>query len=336
MSRPDGQAPEEAFFKAALSKWSQHRDTIPAPWHTAAIDLDVAFMEARLRFQRIAPDPAPALAARWGVARTTAWRRTRHMSMTVEPSRNDVQQAATTEPLPAHVLADDCNSSATECNHGETQPATMTPVAMFSAPVEREQEGDKNTSKPAKAGGGAEEVCADLLKAMHAIALEHDPKARLQRVTTHETRIARTLKGVAKEAKAAGKAPAELILDGWRWWWANPRAYLREQYPGAAAYPIVLQAEKVLKYASAWAEVEAARYVPTADEALDAVIEVGSKAAGARYPAVAHVISEVFVQNMGARLEKMRENQQQERMRAVWRTAYDSRVTRPALSLVAR
>lgn len=335
MSRADGQAPEEAFFKAALSKWSQHRDTIPAPWHTAAIDLDVAFMEARLRFQRIAPDPAPALAARWGVARTTAWRRTRHMSMTVEPSRNDVQQAATTEPLPAHVLADDCNSSATECNHSATQPATMTPVTMFSGPVEREQEGDKNTSKPAKAGGGAEEVCADLLKAMHAIALEHDPKARLQRVTTHETRIARTLKGVAKEAKAAGKAPAELILDGWRWWWANPRAYLREQYPGAAAYPIVLQAEKVLKYASAWAEVEAARYVPTADEALDAVLEVGCADAEARYPAAARAIRQAFDFEMGGNLARMRNPKDPDRMRAAWSAGYAKYLT-PKLALVAR
>ncbi len=157
MSRPDGQGPEEAFFKAAISKWSQHRDTIPAPWHAAAIDLDVAFLEARLRFQRIAPDPAPALAARWGVARTTAWRRTRHMLAGDATVRNDVQPPATSEPVVAPVLAVECNTDATACNQGATEPATMTPVAMFSAPVEREEEGDKNTKTRAKRAGWSDE-----------------------------------------------------------------------------------------------------------------------------------------------------------------------------------
>ena len=209
-------------------------------------------------------------------------------------------------------------------------------VLVLEAPKREREIQTENTNKPAKAGGVSEEACAELLKAMHAIALEHDPKARLQRVSTHDKRISRALKGVAKDAKAVGKTPAELILDGWRWWWANPNDFLRARYPGAEAYPIVLQAEKALKYAAAWAEVEAAKYVPTADEALDAVIEVGSKDAAARFPAVAHVISEVFVQIMGAKLDKMRENPQQERMRTVWRTAYDARVNRPALALVAR
>ena len=113
----------------------------------------------------------------------------------------------------------------------------------------------------------------DPLPGQNQIRHYHDPKARLQRVSTHDKRISRALKHVAKDAKAVGKTPAELILDGWRWWWANPNDFLRARYPGAEAYPIVLQAEKALKYAAAWAEVEAAKYVPTADEALDGLAQ---------------------------------------------------------------
>ena len=352
MSRADGQAPWTAVPHTVYERWVLTAEK-PFPEEDAALDFEHLTRCAIHRGHEM--PSARALAARWGWSADKADRLARRLRKPGDPlplrSRaevvrrscgGDAEVVRQSEPENVGPIVPECGGDAEvvrrSCGGDAEHVAGNEPVqALLLAPKNQEENNqEEHTSKPAKAGGGAEEVCADLLKAMHAIALEHDPKARLQRVTTHETRIARTLKGVAKEAKAAGKSPAELILDGWRWWWANPRAYLREQYPGAAAYPIVLQAEKVLKYAAAWAEVEAARYIPTADEALDAVIEVGSKAAGARYPAVAHVISEVFVQIMGARLEKMRENPQQERMRAVWRTAYDSRVTRPALSLVAR
>ncbi len=299
-----------------------HLQGLPKPWPSTAMLLDLDLWVDRVNHGGQAMPGRRCLASRWGVGERTArtvidrWR---------EASPVALYASGGPAPRPAEGPA--------------SVPGlfgNMQPVGIVEAPQTTDiQTSDKNTSKPAKAGGGAEEVCADLLKAMHAIALEHDPKARLQRVTTHETRIARTLKGVAKEAKAAGKAPAELILDGWRWWWANPRAYLREQYPGAAAYPIVLQAEKVLKYASAWAEVEAARYVPTADEALDAVLEVGCAEAEARYPAAARAIRQAFDFEMGGNLARMRNPKDPDRMRAAWSAGYAKYLT-PKLALVAR
>ena len=335
MSRPDGQAPEEAFFKAAISKWSQHRDTIPAPWHAAAIDLDVAFLEARLRFQRIAPDPAPALAARWGVARTTAWRRTRHMLAGDATARNDVQPAATTEPVVAHVLAVECNTDATTCNQGATESATMTPVAMFSAPVEREQEGDKNTNKPAKAGGVSLEDIQSMLDEMHAIAKAVDPRARLQSAEELAPAVMRTLKDLAPIAKSRKTTTRALIIDIWQWWWNGDNPWYRENRRAGVGYTTLFRPANARKYLTESKGWHAARYIPTADEALDAVIEVGCSEAEARYPAAARAIRQAFDYEMYGDLARMRAPKDPDRMRAAWASGFAKYLT-PKLALVAR
>ena len=351
MSRPDGQAPWSAVPHTVYERWVLTAAK-PFPEEDAACDFEHLTRCAIHRGHEM--PSARALAARWGWSADKADRLARRLRKPGDPlpSRSraevvrrscggDAEVVRQSEPENVGPIVPECGGDAEvmrrSCGGDAEHVAGNEPVqALLLAPKNQEENNqEEHTSKPAKAGGGAEEVCADLLKAMHAIALEHDPKARLQRVTTHETRIARTLKGVAKEAKAAGKAPAELILDGWRWWWANPRAYLREQYPGAAAYPIVLQAEKVLKYASAWAEVEAARYVPTADEALDAVLEVGCADAEARYPAAARAIRQAFDFEMGGNLARMRNPKDPDRMRAAWSTGYAKYLT-PKLALVAR
>lgn len=335
MSRPDGQAPEEAFFKAAISKWSQHRDTLPAPWHAAAIDLDVAFLEARLRFQRIAPDPAPALAARWGVARTTAWRRTRHMLAGDATARNDVQQAATAEPVVEQVLAVECNTDATACNQGATEPATMTPVAMFSAPVEREEEGDKKTKTRAKRAGWSDEQVQQVLSEMHAIALQHNPAARPPNFGTFAPKVRAAAASLRDLAKDSGLTGRELIIAAWSWWWVNPNEKVRETRRGAEGYTTCLRPVNCPVYAEMWLAREAEKYVPTADEALDAVLEVGCSGAEARYPAAARAIRQAFDYEMYGDLARMRAPKDPAKMRAAWVAGYTKHLT-PKLSLVAR
>lgn len=336
MSRADGQAPEEAFFKAAISKWSQHRDTIPAPWHSAAIDLDVAFMEARLRFQRIAPDPAPALAARWGVARTTAWRRTRHMLAGHETPRNDAQPAATAEPVVAHVLAVECNTDATACNQGATEAATMSPVALFSAPVEGEQEGDKNTIKPAKAGGVSLDDIQSMLDEMHAIAKAVDPSARRQGAKGLAPAVMRTLKFLAPTARATNTTTRAIIIELWRWWWSDDNKWLRERRPGAKSYTTMFRPCNVETYLVDSDNWRAARYIPTADEALDAVLEVGCAAAEQRYPAGAKAIRQTFDYAMGGDLARMRSPKDPAKMRSAWASGLTKYLNAPALALVSR
>jgi hypothetical protein len=333
VSRPDGQAPEEAFFKAAISKWSQHRETIPAPWHAAAIDLDVAFLEARLRFQRIAPDPAPALAARWGVARTTAWRRTRHMLAGDATARNDVQPPATAEPVVAPVLAVECNTDATACNQGATEPATMTPVAMFSAPVEREEEGDKNTIMPAKAG---QKVAEQLWEAMEDERQRHAPGKRLA-FAPRQDEVGAALRNIAATAKDIGVTPAEAIMMGWKWWWQGPNPWWRDTIKPATAPETFLRKKHtrdIVRSAAVW---QAEKYIPTADEALDAVIEVGCSGAEARYPAAARAIRQTFDFEMSGDLARMRNHPDPAKVRARWSAGYAKYLTpKPTLALVAR
>jgi hypothetical protein len=213
----------------------------------------------------------------------------------------------------------------------------MQPVGIVEAPQTADiQTADKNTSKPAKAGGVSLEDIQSMLDEMHAIAKAVDPKARLQSAEELAPAVMRTLKDLAPIAKSRKTTTRALIIDIWQWWWNGDNPWYRENRRAGVGYTTLFRPANARKYLTESKGWHAARYIPTADEARDAVIEVGSKEAGARFPAVAHVISEVFVQNMGAKLDKMRENPQQERMRTVWRTAYDARVSRPALALVAR
>jgi hypothetical protein len=91
-------------------------------------------------------------------------------------------------------------------------------------------------------------------------------------------------------------------------------------------------ARKYLTESKGW---HAARYIPTADEALDAVLEVGCAEAEARYPAAARAIRQAFDFEMGGNLARMRNPKDPDRMRAAWSAGYAKYLT-PKLALVAR
>ena len=351
MSRADGQAPWTAVPHTVYERWVLTAGK-PFPEEDAALDFEHLTRCAIHRGHEM--PSARALAARWGWSADKADRLARRLRKPGDPlpSRSraevvrrscggDAEVVRQSEPENVGPIVPDCGGDAEvvrrSCGGDAEHVAGNEPVqALLLAPKNQEENNqEEHTSKPAKAGGVSLEDIQSMLDEMHAIAKAVDPGARRQTAQPLSAAVLRTLKALAPTARARKTTTRALILDLWRWWWSDDNKWLREKRPGSKGYTTLFRpanAENYLVDSDNW---HAARYVPTADEALDAVLEVGCSAAEARYPAAARAIRQAFDFEMRGDLARMRAPKDPDRMRAAWSAGYAKYLT-PKLALVAR
>jgi hypothetical protein len=272
-------------MKTPLTTWGAIRDALPAPWPPEAVDLDLDWMAARQRYQGIAPEPAQALAARWGCGRHTAWRRLKALAAPATAC-NSVQQAAPPEVLTVDVLEGACTMPATACTMPATTASTRPTDAVLSAPVEVEVEVEfkqreseptpehpaqakpapaseaKKRTRKAKSEVLSDEAAQALLDRMHAIAAQVEPRTRkpaLGEVVKPMRYCAGELVALAQET---GRTPEGIIEAAWLWFWTNPDPWHRANLRGLRGYAAVLRPDNATSYAGRQADIEAAKAPP--------------------------------------------------------------------------
>lgn len=311
-ARTPAPSDERPWFKADIDAWALVRDRLPRPWPSALCMEDLKHLAARERFCRVAWDGQTALQERWGVSASTVKR---------------YLAAARSKAGP------DLDQTWTKAEPADSENAQQT--LILEAPKSESESESKNTIKPAKAGGVSLEDIQAMLDEMHAIAKAVEPGARRQTAQPLSAAVLRTLKALAPTARARKTTTRALILDLWRWWWSDDNKWLREKRPGSKGYTTMFRPCNVENYLVDSDNWRAARYIPTADEALDAVLEVGCGAAEQRYPAGAKAIRQTFDFEMSGDLNRMRNHSDPAKVRARWSAGYAKYLT-PKLSLVAR
>jgi hypothetical protein len=217
----------------------------------------------------------------------------------------------------------------------------LQPVAIAAAPQTTDiQTADKTKKTRAKAKPGTvsdEEVSA-ILAEMHAVLLPYYPSSKPPTISAQRNRIAFALNTLAEMSRETGRPARHLLIAGFRFMADENKGYWQRAFPVPSKwYEVGCQAEKVKSHAEAALQLEAATYIPTADEALDAVIEVGCSGAEQRYPAGARCIRQTFDYAMGGDLNRMRNHPDPAKVRARWSAGYAKYLTpKPTLALVAR
>jgi len=207
---------------------------------------------------------------------------------------------------------------------------------ILEAPKSESESESKNTIKPAKAGGVSLEDIQAMLDEMHAIAKAVEPRARRQSAEELAPAVLRTLKDLAPLAKSRKTTTRALIIDIWQWWWNGDNPWYRENRRAGVGYTTLFRPANARKYLTESQGWQDARYIPTADEALDAVLEVGCGAAEQRYPAGAKAIRQTYDYAMGGDLARMRAPKDPAKMRAAWSAGFTKYLSAPALALVSR
>jgi len=264
------------WMKTPLTTWGAIRDALPAPWPPEAVDLDLDWMAARQRYLGIAPEPAQALAARWGCGRHTAWRRLKAITAPATAC-NSVQLAAPSEVLSVDVLDGAFTMPATACTMPATTASTMPTDAVLSAPVEVEVEVESNqresTPEPAHAAqaepapSSRDTKLIELWEAMEDVRVKHAPGNRLAakpRLSALRTAL-KAVKDVAAEAKLK---PEALLLTGWRYVWEGADPWLRETVGWPACARVFLRGQQAVTWTEAamvWQAKQAAKAPPAPD-----------------------------------------------------------------------
>jgi hypothetical protein len=325
----------------------------PFPEEDAACDFDHLTRCAIHRGHEM--PSARALAARWGWSADKADRLARALRKPGDPmpSRSraevvrrscggDAEVMRRSEDENVAPIAPDCGGAAEvlrmSCGGAAETVAENEPVqGVLLAPKnqeEKNQEGDKNTR--AKRAGWTDDQVQQVLNEMHAIELKHSPIANRPSFAVQAERVRAAAYSLKDLCKETGRPARELIIHAWEWWWSNPNPFCRETYRGAEGYKTCLRPKNCKGYASSGLTLQASKYIPTADEALDAVLEVGCSGAEARYPAGARCIRQTFDYAMGGDLARMRAPKDPAKMRAAWAAGFTKYLNAPALALVSR
>lgn len=347
MSRPEGQAledaPEAYWFKCDMDAWALVRDLLPRPWPVALCMQDLRYLEARERYRRAARDGQTALQVRWGVSASTVKRYLAAARAKAGPALDQPWTKAEPSEPHQHAIADDERTSpgpALDQPWTKAEPvASENPqqVQLLEAPKSESETEKQNTNKPAKAGGVSLDDIQSMLDEMHAIAKAVDPGARRQSAEELAPAVLRTLKDLAPLAKSRKTTTRAIIIDIWQWWWNGDNPWYRENRRAGVGYTTLFRPANARKYLTESQGWRDARYIPTADEALDAVIEVGCSGAEARYPAAARAIRQTFDFEMSGDLARMRNHPDPAKVRARWSAGYAKYLTpKPTLALVAR
>jgi len=224
--------------------------------------------------------------------------------------------------------------------HAEGTPVAQEPLFMgiVAAPQTSDiQTSDKSKNTRAKRAGWTDDQVQQVLNEMHAIELKHSPIANRPSFAVQAERVRAAAYSLKDLCKETGRPARELIISAWEWWWSNPNPFCRDTYRGAEGYKTCLRPKNCKGYAENGLTLQAAKYIPTADEALDAVIEVGCSGAEARYPAAARAIRQTFDFEMSGDLNRMRNHPDPAKVRARWSAGYAKYLTpKPTLALVAR
>jgi hypothetical protein len=196
----------------------------------------------------------------------------------------------------------------------------------------------KKTRAKAKPGTVSDEEVSAILAEMHAVLLPYYPSSKPPTISAQRNRIAFALNTLAEMSRETGRPARHLLIAGFRFMADENKGYWQRAFPVPSKwYEVGCQAEKVKSHAEAALQLEAATYIPTADEALDAVIEVGCSGAEARYPAAARAIRQTFDFEMSGDLARMRNHPDPAKVRARWSAGYAKYLTpKPTLALVAR
>lgn len=329
---------ERPWFKADIDAWALVRDRLPRPWPAALCMEDLKHLAARERFCRVAWDGQTALQERWGVSASTVKRYLAAARSKAGPALD--QPWTTAEPDEAHqapIVADERTSPGPALDQPWT---TAEPVAvqngqqvqLLEAPKSESESEIQNTIKPAKAG---QKDAEQLWEAMEDERQRHAPGKRLT-FGPRQDEVSAALRNIVPTAKELGVTPSEAIMMGWRWWWEGPNPWWRDTIKPATAPETFLRKKHtrdIVRLAAVW---QAERYIPTADEALDAVLEVGCGAAEQRYPAGAKAIRQTFDYAMGGDLARMRAPKDPAKMRSAWASGFTKYLNAPALALVSR
>lgn len=353
MSRPDGQAPWSPLPHTVWERWAL---SAPKPFDDEAAEADFVHL-TRCAIHRGHEMPsARALGTRWGWSADKADRLARRLRQPGDPmpSRSraevvrrscggDAEVVRRSDAQNVEPIAPDCGGGAEvvrkSCGGGAETVAENGPVqGVLLAPKNQEEKNqEEHTSKPAKAGGLSLEDIQSMLDEMHAIAKAVDPRARLQSAEELAPAVMRTLKDLAPIAKSRKTTTRALIIDIWQWWWNGDNPWYRENRRAGVGYTTLFRPANARKYLTESKGWHAARYIPTADEALDAVLEVGCSEAEARYPAAARAIRQAFDFEMYGDLARMRAPKDPQKMRAAWASGFTRYLSPPpALSLVSR
>jgi hypothetical protein len=196
----------------------------------------------------------------------------------------------------------------------------------------------KKTRAKAKPGTVSDEEVSAILAEMHAVLLPYYPSSKPPTISAQRNRIAFALNTLAEMSRETGRPARHLLIAGFRFMADENKGYWQRAFSVPSRwYEVGCQAEKVTSHAEAALQLEAATYIPTADEALDAVLEVGCSGAEARYPAGARCIRQTFDFEMSGDLNRMRNHPDPAKVRARWSAGYAKYLTpKPALALVAR
>jgi len=349
VSRPDGQAPWSAVPHTVYERWVLTAAK-PFPEEDAACDFDHLTRCAIHRGHEM--PSARALAARWGWSADKADRLARALRKPGDPmpSRSraevvrrscggDAEVMRRSEDENVAPIAPDCGGAAEvlrmSCGGAAETVAENEPVqCVLVAPKNQEEKNqEEHTIMPAKAG---QKVAQELWEAMEDERQRHAPGKRLA-FAPRQDEVGAALRNIAATAKDIGVTPAEAIMMGWKWWWQGPNPWWRDTIKPATAPETFLRKKHtrdIVRSAAVW---QAEKYIPTADEALDAVIEVGCSGAEARYPAAARAIRQTFDFEMSGDLARMRNHPDPAKVRARWSAGYAKYLTpKPTLALVAR
>jgi hypothetical protein len=335
---------------------------LPRPMSRAAMVLDLDFMVDR---RKMTGEPVPGvrlLSRRWGVGvkaarlAVEAWRRDSLVGRAeVEGHGEGHAQGHAQGHGEGHALSATMPMGSTSPEqeghaqgHGEGHaqghiegtPVAQEPLFMgiVAAPQTSDiQTSDKSKNTRAKRAGWTDDQVQQVLNEMHAIELKHSPIANRPSFAVQAERVRAAAYSLKDLCKETGRPARELIISAWEWWWSNPNPFCRETYRGAEGYKTCLRPKNCKGYASSGLTLQASKYIPTADEALDAVLEVGCSGAEARYPAGARCIRQTFDFEMSGDLNRMRNHPDPAKVRARWSAGYAKYLTpKPALALVAR
>ena len=301
-----------------------HLQGLPKPWPSTAMTLDLDLWVDRVNHGGQTMPGRRCLASRWGVGERTA--------------RTVIDRWRECSPVAVYAP----EGPATRPAEGPAAVPglfeNLQPVGIVEAPQTSDiQTSDKSKNTRVKRAGWTDDQVKQVLNEMHAIELRHNASARPPSFATQAERIRAAAYSLKDLCKETGRPARELIISAWEWWWSNPNPFCRDTYRGAEGYKTCLRPKNCKGYAENGLTLQAAKYIPTADEALDAVIEVGCSGAEARYPAAARAIRQTFDFEMSGDLNRMRNHPDPAKVRARWSAGYAKYLTpKPTLALVAR
>ena len=335
------------------------------PWPAEAMALDLDLWVDRVNHGGEAMPGRRCLASRWGVGERTArtvidrWRESSPVALYASggpgprpaegPAGGPAEGPALSATMPMDTAPDLGNRPA---EGPATRPAegpasvpglfgNMQPVGIVEAPqttdIQTAEKPKKQRAK-VKAGTVTDEEVVAILAEMHAVLLPYYPGSKPLMLSGQRKKILFALDALAEMSAETGVSARDLFIGGFRYMADGKQGYWQRRLKMPSEwYSIACRAEMAKENAQNGLAAAAATYIPTADEALDAVLEVGCAEAEARYPAAARAIRQAFDFEMGGNLARMRAPKDPDRMRAAWAAGYAKYLTpKPALSLVAR